>query len=115
MINEILPILGISLGLTILIEEALAFLAGIRSSKDLILVFLINLLTNPAAVLCYYFLTFNTQMNTLVAKILTELAVILIEYLYYKKYAGSINKPFLFSVSVNVFSFATGLVLNAII
>ena len=112
--NDLLPILGISLGLTIFIEEAFAFITGIRSGKDLGLVFLVNLLTNPAAVLCYYFFTVYTQMDILIIKIPIELIVIIIEGLYYRKYAGSIHKPFLFSASANIFSFGTGLILNTI-
>lgn len=78
------------------------------------LVFLVNLLTNPAAVLCYYIFTVYTQMNILIIKIPIELVVILIEGLYYRKYASSIHKPFLFSASANIFSFGTGLILNTI-
>ncbi len=115
MINEIFPILAISLGLTIVIEEAFAIAIGIRSSKSLVLIFLVNLLTNPAAVLCYYAFTFYSQLNIIIIKIPIELAVILIEGLYYKKYSDTIHRAFLFSASANVFSFATGLILNAIL
>ena len=38
--NDLLPILGISLGLTLLIEGAFAYITGIRAGKDLVLVFL---------------------------------------------------------------------------
>lgn len=112
--NDLLPILGISLGLTLLIEGAFAFIKGIRSGKDLVLVFLVNLLTNPAAVLCYYFFTVYTQMNVFIIKIPIELVVILIESLYYRKYASFTHKPFLFSALANIFSFGTGLILNTI-
>lgn len=115
MINELLPILGLSLGFTILIEEAFALAMGIRSSRGLLLVFLVNLLTNPAAVLCNYIFAYYAQMNILIIKIPIELAVILIEGLYFRKYAGSIKKPFLFSATANIFSFGTGLILNAIL
>ncbi len=78
------------------------------------LVFLVNLLTNPAAVLCYYFFTVYTQMNVFIIKIPIELVVILIESLYYRKYASFTHKPFLFSALANIFSFGTGLILNTI-
>jgi hypothetical protein len=114
MINDILPVLGISLGLTVFLEEVFAIIVGIQYSKDLVLVLLVNLLTNPAAVLCYYILAFYIEMNILVLKIPIELAAVIIEGLYYRKYASSIKKPFLFSVSANILSFGTGLILNAI-
>lgn len=112
--NDLLPILGISLGLTLVIEGVFAYITGIRSGKDLLLVFLVNLLTNPAAVLCYYFFTVYTQMNVFIIKIPIELVVILIESLYYRKYASSIQKPLLFSAFANALSFGTGLIVNAI-
>ncbi len=112
--NDLLPILGISLGLTLFVEEAFAFITGIRSGKDLGLVFLVNLLTNPVAVMCYYYVTFCTDLNYFVIKIPIELVVIIIEGLYYRKYASSIHKPFLFSTWANIFSFGTGLILNTI-
>lgn len=112
--NDLLPILGISLGLTLLIEGAFSYITGICSGKDLLLVFLVNILTNPAAVLCYYFFTVYTQLNVFITKIPIELVVILIEGLYYRKYASTIHKPFLFSAFANALSFGTGLILNAI-
>lgn len=114
MINDLLPILGISLGLTLIIEEGLAFISGIRAGKDFGLVFLVNLLTNPAAVMGYYYINSFTQLNSVIIKIPIELMVIFIEGFYYKKYSFTIQKPFLFSVFANIFSFGTGLILNAI-
>lgn len=113
--KDLLPVLSISFGLTLLIEEAFAFITGVTSKEDLLLIFLVNLLTNPAAVICYYYITSFTQLNSVIIKIPIELIVIFIEGFYYKKYSVFIKKPFLFSVFANVFSFGTGLILNAIL
>jgi len=114
MTNEYLLILGISLGLTVFMEVTLAFIVGIRSSRDLILVLLVNVFTNPAAVICYYIFTFYTQMSILILKILIEIVVILIEGVYYRRYAGSVKRPFMFSALANILSFGAGLVLNTV-
>ena len=47
---------GISLGLTILIELAVAAPFGMRTRKKILLVLLVNVLTNPPAVLAYWLL-----------------------------------------------------------
>jgi len=113
--NDLLPVLGISLGFTLLIEGTFAFVTGIRSGKDFLLVFFVNLLTNPAAVMCYYYVVSFANINYLVIKLPIEIIVILVEGFYYKKYSGSIQKPFLFSAFANVLSFGTGLIVNALI
>lgn len=113
--DGLLPVLGISLGLTLLIEEVFAFITGIRSGKDLGLVFLVNLLTNPAAVMCYYYVASSGNLNNFVIKITIEIIVILVEGFYFKKYSFSIKNPFLFSAFANVLSFGTGLIANAIL
>jgi len=113
--DDFLPVLGISLGLTLFIEEVFAFITGIRLGKDLGLVFLLNLLTNPAAVMCYYYVASFANLNYFVIKMPIEIIVILLEGFYYKKYSVSIQKPFLFSAFANTLSFGTGLILNAIL
>ena len=47
---------GISLGLTILIELAVAAPFGMRTRKKILLELIVNVLTNPPAVLAYWLL-----------------------------------------------------------
>ena len=46
-----LTILGVSLTLTVVLEEGFALAWGLRGRRELALVALVNLLTNPPAVL----------------------------------------------------------------
>ena len=50
----IVPVLLVSLGLTVALEEGFGWLTGVRDPWDILLVLLVNLLTNPAVVFLYY-------------------------------------------------------------
>ena len=49
----IVPVLLVSLGLTVALEEGFGWLTGVRDPWDILLVLLVNLLTNPAVVFLY--------------------------------------------------------------
>lgn len=106
---NLLSALGISLALTLLFELAFSLLCGIRNLRDLLLIILVNAVTNPAVALIY-----NLYPSTWI-KIPLELAAISIEALYYIKYSTNISHPILFSIGANCFSFILGTVLNLIV
>lgn len=95
----------ISLLITLIIEMPVAFLFGARK-KDLLLVVLINILTNPTVVLCSY-LTGNQRTF----QILLEMIVIFIEGCYYKKYSSDIKYGFCLAATANILSYIVGLIL----
>lgn len=94
--------LGISLALTLLLEIAFAALVGVRSGKGLLLTVLANTLTNPPVVLIY------TLFPSLPMKIALEIAVVLVEWIVYKKCSDRIRRPFLYALCINAFSFLAG-------
>lgn len=51
MTEYFLEMFGVSLALTLIIETAVCWFMGMRTGKELRLVILVNVLTNPAAVL----------------------------------------------------------------
>lgn len=102
--------LVLSLILTWLLELAFAFLLGIRRSKDLLLILLVNLITNPAVV--YLALTFRYFLPSWFLIPLLESLAIGVEALYYRNYALTIRHPWLFSLAVNVFSYGIGWLLQ---
>ena len=95
--------LVLSLIMTWLLELAFAFLLGIRRSKDLLLILLVNLITNPAVV--YLALTFRYSLPSW---FLIPLLAIGVEALYYRSYALTIRHPWLFSLAANVISYGIG-------
>lgn len=109
---SILGVLCISLGLTLALELPFALLVGIRNKRDLLLVYLVNLLTNPPVVLIYYLFYYYTRVAGWVVMLPLELCAVLVETYYYKTYGWGFKHPFWFSLSANAFSFFGGLLIN---
>ena len=112
MSRELLAAIAYSLSLTLLFEVGVFFIAGKRGARDLLLVVMVNVLTNPAVVLLYWIAALYTGWNTTVIKIPLEVFAVLIEGFYYKKYGQGFKRPFLFSISANAVSFSLGLLLQ---
>lgn len=96
----------ISLALTLIFELGFAFCAGQRTPRRLLLVVLVNTLTNPVVVLLH--VLFPHPCLTL----LLEICAILIEGFIYRTCADSIRRPYLFSLAINAFSYGCGEILN---
>ena len=105
----------ISLAITLLLETGFFFLVGKRNKKDLLLVIMVNVLTNPAVVLLYWLSVLYTDINSTAVKAVLELLAILIEGYYYRRYAQDFKRPFLFSFAANVFSFTIGVLIQLFI
>jgi len=110
--NALLTALAISLALTVLFEVGFFFIVGKRNRKDLLLVVLVNTLTNPIVVLLYWIMSYNTNWNTTLVIAPLEVFAVLTEGFIYGRYAKSIKRPFLFSLGANTFSFTLGLIIQ---
>ena len=114
--NEILIYLK-PLLLTIVLELAGAIiLFRIKSRKDLILVVLVNIITNPLLVyfslLLMYYLGIGT--GTILTYLLLEPIVVFSEYLLYKKYLTSRNDHLIVSLTLNLISIIGGILCQRI-
>ncbi len=81
-----LEMFGISLGLTLAVELPICWALGLRRRRGVLLAVLVNILTNPAAVLlCWLGMS----------RLLVELGVILLEALVYRWFSknGNWNIP----------------------
>jgi hypothetical protein len=112
--------LAISLFLTTMLETGFFLIAGKlfiskHDKKDLLLVVLVNVLTNPAVVLLYWLTELYTDWNTVIVLIPLELFAIFTEGYYYKKYGGNFNRPYLFSAAANIFSYGIGVLIQLLI
>ena len=97
--------------LTVILELAGAIvLFNIKDKKDLILVILVNIITNPLLVyfslLLMYYLDIST--GTLATYLVLEPIVILVEYLIYKKYLTGRNNCLIISLTLNMISIIGG-------
>lgn len=102
-----IPVFAKSLLLTLLLEEIFAGVWHV-SRKDLCLVFLVNVLTNPPVVFVYYMAVWNSWYPLWLITLLLEGLAVMTEALYYKKYAERIKYPLLFSLAANLLSYSAG-------
>ena len=107
----LLQSLTVSLALTLVLELAFALVWGVRK-KGLLLVGLMNLLTNPAVVTLHYLFSHRLGYSTVLLVILLEAAAILVEGLCCR---GMIKRPWLFALLINLFSYGMGELLGGIL
>lgn len=104
MAKELLVSLGISLGLTVILEELFALLWGLRG-RNLGLVALMNVMTNPAVVTIWFLARHMLHWNGPWLVLLLEALVVVAEGLCCR---GQIKHPWLFTLLVNLFSYSMG-------
>lgn len=107
MIGYLLKMFGISLGLTLVIELAIGYLMGMRWGKHIVLMVLVNILTNPAAVLACWLGA---------AEIPVEIVVFLVEagvyYWFSKDENWKIKHPVLLALAANLISWTSGILIQ---
>ena len=108
MIPALLTALAVSLAMTLVLETGFFLISGKRDKKDLLLLLMVNIITNPVVVLSFWMLTIFTRVNSIFIVIPLEVLAILVEGFCYKKYGRSFKRPYLFSLSANAFSYTIG-------
>lgn len=106
--------LGVSLGLTLLIEQGLALLMRKRG-RTLLLTALSNLLTNPPVVLTALFWRAYALPGYAAAVAVLELLAAALEGFVYQKCRAGFSHPYRFSLAANALSFGLGLALRRIL
>lgn len=107
-----LAVLGISLALTLVLEEGFALAWGLRGRRELALVALVNCLTNPPVALLYHTTTRLMGWNPLAVTVVLEGAAVLVEWRCYQAYSEQVKRPFLFALLVNLFSYGAGCIIR---
>ena len=104
MIEALLP----SLFLTQLFELPFAWLWGAKN-KDLLVVLLMNILTNPLVVMWHHS---TWELGFLISTVLPELAAIVTEAILLRKFTKNTPYPVLLGIMINLFSYSAGVVLT---
>lgn len=107
-----LTILAVSLALTLLLEEGFALAWGLRERRELVVVALVNVLTNPAVVLFYHTAVGLWGWRGLPVTAALETLAVLIEWRCYRACSKQLRRPFLFALLANAFSYDAGCVIN---
>ena len=99
----------VSLALTLVLECCYAVLWKLRR-PDMLLVVLVNILTNPVVVLAHHAAAIFWPAGLVVVTLCMELWAVSTEgYLYQSR--GGLKRPWLFSLSANLISYAVGCLL----
>jgi O-antigen/teichoic acid export membrane protein len=101
--------LAVSLLLTLLLEDLLALLWGVKDKRDWLLVLLVNLVTNPVVVTLHHLFGGGVPLTAVL-----ELSAVLAEALAYRKWGRGTRPAFLFSLCANCFSYFGGLALSVL-
>ncbi len=105
---------ALSLGLTLLIEIALGLAVGLRG-RDLILLVLLNILTNPAVVYLNMLFSELLTVSRFAWQLPLEATAIITEGALYQGLGEKISHPWLFAIAANVISYSLGLLINLIL
>lgn len=105
-----LKILGISLLLTLVFEEAFALLWGLRGKRELTIIALVNILTNPVVVLTYHTCTGLFGWPVVPVTAVLEVGAVLVEWRCLHACSEQLKRPLLFAILANAFSYSLGLV-----
>ncbi len=106
--------LAYSLFITEILEAAAAACFPQRNKRDFLLVFLVNIITNPVIVYLDFWFHFKVASAVLWIAML-EFAVWLSESLIYKKCLTGRQNPFLYSLILNAVSYFGGMFIDKIL
>ena len=109
--NSLYIALGVSLALTLAVELGFALLCRHRG-RTLLLVALVNVLTNPLVVQAALLWRQYALPGYAAAVAVLEVLAVLIEGLIYQKSRRGFARPYVFSLAANVLSFGLGLLLR---
>ena len=107
MLTLLLPALGISLALTLILESIFALIWGIKGRRDWLLLLLVNVITNPIVVTLHYCVS-----SRWIFVLILEVSAVLAEWLAYRRWGKTTRPAFLLSLCANCFSYFSGLLIN---
>ncbi len=113
--SALISALALSLALTLALEIGFFYLTGKRDKRDLLLLVLVNVVTNPLAVLFFWILRMYSAFHPVLIIAPLELVAALVEGWYYERYGQAIARPWLFALAVNAFSFGMGVLIQRLL
>lgn len=111
--NPLLLSVPLSLSATLGLELLFALFWGLNG-RDWCLLVLVNLLTNPPAVVLYWLLCRWGGLSPWAVVPLLEGCVVLVEGNWYQTLGQSLSHPWRFALLVNLFSYSAGAVMQTL-
>ena len=112
MMNSLFFTFAFCLGLTILLETIFALFVGVRGRKNILLVMLVQVVTNPCCVLAMMWCHAHLNWPLYAYALPIESCVVVVEWLFYRKYLTGIQRKFSFALAANYFSYSFGFILS---
>ena len=113
--NMIFQMFVVSLGATIGLEILVLLMLGEQSKKNIFLLVMVNILTNPQAVYLAYLGKTIFSVHELLIEVPIEIGVVLLEvaiYIWFSKDENwKIKRPILLGILANIFSWTIGILL----
>lgn len=113
--TEWIEILFTAWFLTVVLENIMAYICGIRRKRDYFVLLLMNSITNPLAMLLYQLLGSNLTLPDFASQIFVEILVYLVEVQILRKCIEDEPNPWLLSLKLNAFSFFPGVVFSLLV
>lgn len=110
---EYLISLSLALALTLAVEVPVCMLMGLRK-KELLIVLLANVMTNPAVNVLYLLGRTYTPLPVVAVIAILEISAVVVEWIVYRLLTDA-RRPFLVSLVANAVSYGTGLIITTII
>ncbi len=110
---EYLISLSSALLLTLAVEVPVCMLMGLRK-KELLIVLLANVMTNPAVNVLYLLGKLYTPLPVFAVIAVLEVAAVVVEWIVYRLLTEA-RRPFLVSLVANAVSYGTGLIITTFI
>lgn len=107
-----LKVFAVPLLLTLALEGAFAWLWGLRSRRELTVVTLVNVLTNPAVVLLYHTCTGYLGWRRWPVTAALECGAVLVEWLCCRACSEQLRRPLLFALLANAVSYGGGCLIH---
>ena len=107
MLTILLPALGVSLFLTLVLEGLFGLIWGVNGKRDWLLLLLVNVVTNPIVVTLHYCVS-----SAWVFTAVLEVSAVLAEWLAYRKWGRIVRPAFLFSLCANRFSYFCAMLIH---
>ncbi len=116
-ISELIYIMFRCLLLTIAIELFIGYLLQIRKRKDMFIIIIVNIITNPIVVSMPLFMFYKFGHNYyIISLLILEILTLLFEgYIYKLKFNYKRLNPFYVSLLLNLSSYLIGELINSVL
>lgn len=112
-LNDLPYIMLICLTFTIIIELIVALIIGIKDKHDILIIILVNIMTNPlvTSIPTYFYIEYNSNYRIISLIILEIFAFVSEGFIYNKLLNYNKKNPYIISLILNICSYTLGLII----